>query len=237
MERTPTGIHGLDEIIDGGLPKNRAILIAGEPGTGKTIFGIQYLMAGAEKGEKGIYVSIDEKPEHVIKDAKALGWDMEKYFNDGTLQILDVSTYFAQTRIGKKDGLNITQVIDDLRDHINDVGAKRLVVDPISPMVYNQDSIVEISEYMRKLVFALEDESLGCTSLLTSHVPVGSMQLGQYGIEEFITSGVILLRLVKPQSKYIRTIFVRKMRGTAVNLAEYIFDIVQNRGIVVRQAI
>jgi circadian clock protein KaiC len=237
VDRTSSGINGLDEIIMGGFPKSRSILVAGEPGTGKTIFGIQYLVNGAKEGQKGIYVSIDEKPEHVIQDAKQLGWDIEGYLNDGTLHILDVSNYFNQARLGKKDGFNIAQVIDDLKDHIQSIGASRLVVDPISPMVFNSDSVLEISEYIRKLVFELEDESLGCTSILTSHIPVGSQKLGQYGIEEFVTSGVVLLKLAKPQSKYIRTLFVRKMRGTAVTLSEYSFDIVENRGIIVRQAI
>ncbi len=236
MQRISTGIQGLDDMI-GGVPQNRSYLIAGEPGTGKTIMGLQFLLEGVRLGQKGIYVSIDEKPEHIIEDAKALQWDIESALQNGMLQFLDVSAYFASTRLGKKEGLMSHQIIDDLKEHIRNHQAKRLVVDPISPMVYHTDSVLEVTEYIRKLVFALEDDALECTSFLTSHIPVGSSQLGQYGIEEFMASGVIVLKLIKPQSKHVRTLFVRKMRCTMVDLTEYIFDIIPKRGIVLRQAI
>ena len=59
MERISTGVEKLDQLLSGGYPKGKSILIAGEPGTGKTLLSLQYLMEGAKKGEKGIYVSID----------------------------------------------------------------------------------------------------------------------------------------------------------------------------------
>jgi circadian clock protein KaiC len=72
---------------------------------------------------------------------------------------------------------------------------------------------------------------------MTSHVRPGTPGLSEYGIEEFMVSGVISLRLVKPEKKYVRSLFVRKMRGTATDLSEYAFEIVQGRGIVIRQPI
>ncbi len=72
---------------------------------------------------------------------------------------------------------------------------------------------------------------------MTSHVRPGSLGMSEYGIEEFMVSGVITMRLTKLERKYVRSLFVRKMRGTATDLSEYAFDIVNNRGIVIRQPI
>ncbi len=65
MDRVPTGIKGLDELLGGGFPEGRCILVVGSPGSGKTTFAIQYLQHGAMLGETGLYISLDEHPEHV----------------------------------------------------------------------------------------------------------------------------------------------------------------------------
>jgi circadian clock protein KaiC len=83
MEKVKTGIEKLDTLLYGGFPKGRAYLISGEPGTGKTIFTLQFLKKGIELGERCIYISIDEKPEHIIKNAESLGWDLQSYLNKG----------------------------------------------------------------------------------------------------------------------------------------------------------
>jgi circadian clock protein KaiC len=236
IERVPTGIEGLDPLIGGGFPQGKAFLLSGEPGTGKTLFSMQYLLHGASKGEHGIYVAIDEKPDHVISDAEAIGWDIKSYLDKGLIQVLDVSSYFANARLGKKESIDVKQIVSDLTVHIKEVKAKRLVIDPVAPLIFHQDSRAEVSEYVRNLVFSIEDNT-GCTTILTSHVPVGSGSFSQYGVEEFIASGVILLRVTKPDNKYIRTIFVRKMRSTAVDLTEYAFEIVKGRGLVLRQPV
>ncbi|MFH1428786.1 MAG: ATPase domain-containing protein [Candidatus Margulisiibacteriota bacterium] len=236
MERVDTGIGGLDNIIEGGLPAGKAYLLSGEPGTGKTLFTLQYLMHGAQKGENGIYVSIDEKPEHVISDAENMGWDIKKYLDSGLIQILDVSAYFSNARMGKKEELAVDQVVENLAEHAKSVQVKRLVIDPIAPLIFSHEGRQEIAEYMRTLIFSIED-SLNCTSLLTSHVPVGTQQFSQYGVEEFLVSGVIVLRIVKSEKRYLRSLFVRKLRGTQTDLTEYSFEITRGRGLILRQPI
>ncbi|MFC1477956.1 ATPase domain-containing protein [Candidatus Margulisiibacteriota bacterium] len=236
MERIETGIGGLDAIIEGGLPTGKAYLLSGEPGTGKTLFTLQYLMHGAQKGENGIYVSIDEKPEHVISDAENMGWDIKKYLDSGLIQILDVSAYFSNARMGKKEELAVDQVVENLAEHAKSVNVKRLVIDPIAPLIFSSEGRQEIAEYMRTLIFSIED-SLSCTSLLTSHVPVGTLQFSQYGVEEFLVSGVIVLRIVRSEKRYIRSLFVRKLRGTQTDLTEYSFEITRGRGLILRQPI
>lgn len=236
MDKIPSGIEGFDKLVFGGFPKNRAYLVSGEPGTGKTIFCLQYLLTGAKLGEKCIYISIDEKPEHIILDAESLEWDICSYLNTGLLQILDVSNYFSTAKLGEDKGINIERIIQDILGYVKKSKATRLVIDPVAPLVFSENKIPEVAEYIRKLIFAIENNT-GCTTLLTSYVPVGADNFSQHGIEEFAASGIILLKLEQIDNKFIRTLWVRKMRGTRIDLSQYSFEILPRRGIVLRQPI
>lgn len=234
--RVATGVEGLDALIEGGFQAQKAYLVCGEPGTGKSTFCLQFLLQGLTQGEGGVYVTIDEKPAHLVEDALAMGWDLAPYLEKKRLLILDASPYFTNLRLGKEHELDSRQIVTDLGKHVRAVGAKRLVIDPVAPLVFREDGQLGVMEYIRSLLFSLED-NLGCTTLLTSYSGVGSGRLSHFGVEEFVVSGIILLRIVRAQNRYIRTLFVRKMRGTAVDLSEYGFDIVRPRGIVLRQAV
>ena len=130
-DRVATGIEGFDQLLYGGLPKGRTCLLAGEPGTGKSTFALQYLMEGAKNGEKCVYISIDEKPEHILADTKSLGWDLEPYLANGTFKVLDVTKYFSASKFAKGDPLNALQIIDDIQRFILKEEVTRLVIDPV----------------------------------------------------------------------------------------------------------
>lgn len=234
MEKINSGIEGFDKLLFGGLPKGRAYLVSGEPGTGKTIFSLQYLLVGIQNGEKCIYISIDEKPEHLILDAQALGWDLTPLLESGQLQIIDVTKYFSSTKSQEEGGIHIDRVVNDIIGYVKAAGATRLAIDPIAPLIFSDAEFPNVVEYIRNLIFAIEDNT-GCTTLLTSYVPVGSEKVSSFGIEEFAASGIIVLKLIKHNNKQIRTIGVRKMRGTRIDLTEYSFEILPERGVVLRQ--
>ncbi len=236
MIKIPSGIEGLDKLISGGFPKGRSYLVAGEPGTGKTILTLQFLLSGIEQGEKALFVSIDEKPEHIIMDMQALGWNIRPHLESGTFQILDVTSYFGMSGNSPDYSILNDNVVNDIIEFIKKSGATRIGIDPISPLVFAERNVPEVTDYIRKLISSLEDLSK-CTTLLTSYVPVGSDKVSQHGIEEFASSGIILLRFARVHNKNIRTIWVRKMRGTRIDLSEYSFEILPERGIVLRQPI
>ena len=234
IKKVKSGIEGFDPLIYGGFPTERSYLISGEPGTGKTIFSLQFLLEGLRNGENAIYISIDEKPEHVINDALSLGWDLTTYLNNNQLKIIDISTFFSSNTDSGGDKLNIKKIIDKIMDYVAITKPKRLVIDPIAPLILSDTTITDVIEYIRSTIFSIESIK-DCTSLLTSYIPVGSNKVSSFGVEEFATSGIIQLRLITQNNKRIRSIGVRKMRGTRIDLSEYSFDIMPERGIILRQ--
>jgi circadian clock protein KaiC len=234
--RITSGIEGLDELLTGGFQKNKCYLISGAAGTAKSIFSLQYIVSGIGAGEKGIYVTVDEKPGHLIEDAASLGWDIEAEIQQKRLVLLDTTPYFTNIRLGRAKGIDVRTLITDLTRHVRDIGATRLVIDPIAPLVFAEENTASIQEYIRELVGSLED-NLKCTTIITSGVPSGTDRIGQYGVEEFVVSGIILLGIKKVGERRLRTIQIRKMRGTDIDLSDHVFEIHHKRGIVVREVI
>src|SRR5438046_10606348 len=91
MDRVPTGIKGLDELLGGGFPEGRCILVVGSPGSGKTTFALQYLYHGAMLGETGLYVTLDEHPALVKKNLQSYDWDIDGMEKKGKLLFIDAS--------------------------------------------------------------------------------------------------------------------------------------------------
>lgn len=235
-ERVATGVEELDKMLHGGLPQGKSYLISGEPGTGKTTFSAQYILQGIRTGENGVFISIDEKPTHVVEDAESLGWDLRTPVEEGRLTLLDVSPYFNWVRYGKTNTIDTNEVIQDLSKQIRRINAKRLVFDSVVPLVLHRERVHDVQEFIRNLVFSIDD-NLGCTTLMTTHVWPGQLGLAGVGIEEYLVSGIIGLRLERVGNRFERRMFVRKMRATPIDLAEHTFDIVKDRGIVVHPAI
>ena len=76
IPKVPTQIHGLDEVLDGGLPQGRTTLVSGGPGSGKTVLGLEFLCRGALAGEPGVFVTFEERAEAVRTNALSMGWDL-----------------------------------------------------------------------------------------------------------------------------------------------------------------
>lgn len=235
ITRVSTGIQGLDPLIGGGFIEGKVYLISGESGTGKTVFGLQFLFNGLAQGQNGIYISSDEKPDHLIVDAESLGWKGSDCVNEERLALLDVSPFFKDIRDGKVRDVDVRTVIADLTKHVKRIGAKRVVIDPIEPLIFRDESQAGIRQYIRDIVFAMED-NLGCTVLITSAIPLGSPALSRYGVAEFVCEGSILLSIHEHSDRRERTLLVRKMRCSPTDLDEHAFDIVPTKGIVVRKA-
>ncbi|MBO3841011.1 MAG: recombinase RecA [Candidatus Brockarchaeota archaeon] len=235
VRRVSTGNQAIDEILEGGFESGKTYLLAGEAGTGKTIFSLQYLLYGAKNNEPGIYVTIDERPEMLVRDVRNFGWDLQPLVETRKLAILPVRRYFTSKMWGREMDAIVNNIIEELDKRRREIGAKRLVIDPIAPLVTTySNEVAWVREYIRSLIFSIE-EKLGVTTVITSEVPTGENMMSRYGVEEFLASGVIILSISRVGNSIIRTMFIRKMRWTAVNPIIYRFEIERGRGIVLKE--
>ncbi|MDO8647169.1 MAG: gas vesicle protein GvpD [Candidatus Diapherotrites archaeon] len=218
MNRVPTGITGLDELMEGGVPEGRSVLISGGTGTGKTIFGIQYLYQGAKKyNEPGIYVTLDERPELIRQDMIRFGWDLRKLEDENMLQIIDGS--LAKIGLPSEEqfslpssGFDLDKLLLEIMRVAKRIGAKRLVIDSLPALGMNFENEVEVRKAILKLSYLLA--KTGVTSLMTSEVAEGENKFGRYGVEEFVVDGVIVLHYMGIGTQSNRTMHIRKMRAT-----------------------
>jgi circadian clock protein KaiC len=225
--RVPTGIHGLDNLIGGGFEKGKAYLVTGETGTGKTIFSIQYLLHGISIGEPGIYATMDQKPEHIIEDAASLGWDIQKHIDKEELIFIDATPQAKAT----SDSFNMISFFSELRTYTRVLDSRRVVLDPVVPFAAKSKGYLEIRENNRKVIRTMEENK--CTTVVTTEIPPGSQSLSMLGVEELFAHGIIVLGLQRQTNRLIRTLLVRKMRGTKINLTYQTYSISPKEGIVI----
>ncbi|MBI2989558.1 MAG: AAA family ATPase [Deltaproteobacteria bacterium] len=226
-KRVSTGITQLDLLIGGGFLKGKTYLITGDSGTGKTIFATAFILKDLMEGEKAVYVSVDDKPSDIVEQAASLGWDLMKYIADKQLLMLDAAPFFTGHG-GMKKELDIPKTVADLASYVNRLGASRVVVDPVGPLVPSREGR-HIRDNARTLIRSLRDH-LETTNLLV--LPsAGTGDVEEW--EEYPVAGVIILKLTETQRGLMRTVLVRKMRATAVELTEHPFKIIGGKGIVI----
>jgi len=226
MERASSGVKGLDEILGGGFPKSRTILVVGGPGSGKTILAIQFLRAGAVNGERSIYITFDERPEQVKENVSAFGWDLDRLEAEGKMLFVD-ATPFRRARTTSaslheaREGLPTYETVPEitLRGLVETVkrlaeeeDVARLAVDPITSLSVRYQSPIKTRHAMLMLFDALS--STGATCLVTSELRT-SMLSRRFQLEEFLSQGVVLLRTGIHEGNVLRGIQVEKMRGIA----------------------
>jgi len=220
--RTSTGIYGLDRLIDGGFPSQRAILLRGQPGTGKTMFGLQFLKEGLDNGDRGALVSVDEKPEHVIADAGSIGWDVTAAINARTMAVLDASPFFTATRRRGwgPAGVDARQVSTDLIQQIRAIGARRLVIDSLTSLIPMDMSLADAQNHLRSIIQSLEG-NFGCTTVMTWRTQPADDPLWSGHMAEYLASGVLELKLSPSGRALTRSIVLRKLRATHFEPGEY----------------
>ena len=206
LERSPSGIEGLDSLVEGGFPKKNLILVAGNPGTGKTIFSAHFLYRGAvDYGEKGIYVSFVEDKESFIRYMHRFNMDFEALEREGKVKILSMLTMKERA---------VSALLETIIDTIGSLKAKRLVIDSFSALAQAIGKEIDVRVFtdvvLRNIV-----RNMGCTTLIITEVPYGADRLGM-GIEEFMADAVIVLRRSRLDERLIRELEILKMRGTSL---------------------
>ena len=230
VERVKTGIPGMDEILHGGIPKRNVVLLAGGPGTGKSIFGQQYLWNGLKNGEPGVFVALEEHPVQVRINMAQFGWDVRPYEEKGLFAMVDAFTAgigeaAKREKYVVRDPDDVNLLIDVIREAIRDVNAVRVVVDSVSTLYLTKPSLARATVMRLKRVLS----GLGTTSILVSQVSVTERGFGGPGVEHAV-DGIIRLDLDEIDGELKRSLIIWKMRGTSHSMRRHPFTIT-NEGI------
>lgn len=208
-ENVPSGIAGLDDLLGGGFPRGRVILVTGGPGSGKTLMCMQFLIDGIERfDERGVFVSLEESKYHLVTEMSNFGWDLEKYEKKGQLAIVDASPL---RQLSKETGttaetpnpkdihirgqdFSIQALSTVIRSYARVTRATRIVIDPITSLSLQFDDPQE----HRTAVIDLLDSliSMGTTNLVSSEIGTHiGVALTDRAIpaEEYLCHGVIVL--------------------------------------------
>jgi circadian clock protein KaiC len=205
MDRVKTGISGLDEMIGGGFLPKTANMIEGAPGTGKTTLGMQFIYNGIVKyNEPGIIITFEEFPRQYYYDAEAFGWDFQKLEKDGLLKIIMTSPEVSKLGVENVGGL--------ISQHIQQMDAKRVVVDSITHFGRLTQDPVELRSMEYNFINALKRE--GLTSLLTRESPVLLGESTDDAGIGFLVDSYLIMRYVEIESAIRKALFVLKMRGS-----------------------
>lgn len=227
LSKTPTGISGLDEITEGGLPTGRPSLICGAAGSGKTLFSIEFIVRGAlDFGEPGVFMAFEEKAEELSVNVASLGFDLERMQRDKLIKIDYV--HIERTEIEETGEYDLDGLFIRLGHAIDSIKAKRVVLDTIENLFSGLSNQAILRSELRRLFQWLKEK--GVTAIITGEK--GDGFLTRQGLEEYVSDCVILLdhRVINQIST--RMLRVIKYRGSLHGTNEYPF-LIDKEGISV----
>ncbi len=211
--RAKTGIPGFDELIGGGFPRGKIILLSGTPGTCKTIFALQYLHNGAtEFNEKGVYISFEEPADSLRNQAKQFGWDLATLEKNGDIKIISL----PPTGIKESIAQDIVKLIEEGE-------YARVVVDSLSALAINTPATrtavtnltdIAIQRFMYQFVNELRANNRATTLVISQTL---GKELSRDSVSEFVCDGVVHINYETIGGSYSRHLIVRKMRETKNN--------------------
>ena len=188
LARIDLGIEGLDEMIQGGVPERSLMTVIGGAGTGKTTFGLQFLHHALKKGERGIYITLEESRERVINSASEKGLAFDEYADADLLAVVDLDPVEMAN--------SLRSIRSELPRLIESFDATRLVLDSVSllEMMYEDRAKRrnEIFDFTRSL------KNAGVTTMLTSEASDEHAYTSRHGIVEYLTDAVFVLQYVRP---------------------------------------
>lgn len=227
LEKAPTGIRGFDEITQGGLPKGRTALVTGGPGTGKTMFAMEFLVKGAtEFGEPGVFVSFEETADELIANSASLGLSLPELC-DANLLYMDY-VRVERSEIEESGEYDLEGLFIRLSHAINTVGARRLVLDTIETLFSGLSNVSILRAELRRLFRWLKDKNI--STIVTGER--GAESLTREGLEEYVSDCVILLDHRVTDQVSTRRLRVLKYRGSEHGTNEYPF-LISDRGFMV----
>ncbi len=222
VQKIHTMIEGFDEITHGGLPIGRTTLVSGTSGTGKTLFAIQFLYNGIRHFDyPGLFVTFEESPNDIIQNAYSFGWDLEALIEQRKFFILDASPDpEGQEVVGNFD---LSALIERIQFAVFKYKARLVSIDSVTAVFQQYDAASVVRREIFRLVARLK--LLGVTSVMTTERIEEYGQIARFGVEEFVSDNVAVMRNVLDGERRRRTVEILKLRGTTHMKGEYPFTI------------
>ncbi|MBC7878538.1 MAG: circadian clock protein KaiC [Anaerolineales bacterium] len=219
LQKCPTGIKGFDQITEGGLPKNRITLISGSAGSGKTLFGLDFLIMGAlNHNEPGVFMSFEETEAELYKDVTSLNLDLQGLVAKKKIRLEHV---VLERRDIQGSDFNLEGLLIRLDQAIDAIGAKRVVLDSIESLFagLTDDGILRLE--VKRLFRWLKEKKV--TAIVTGEQ--GQDTYTRHGLEEYVSDCIILLDNRVNQEIAVRRVRIIKYRGSNHGTNEYPFVI------------
>src|SRR3984957_19642828 len=227
LPKCPTGIHGLDEITLGGLPRGRPTLVCGRAVCGKTLLGMEFRVRGAiEFGEHGVCISFEETAEELASNVASLGFDLASLVAQNKLAIDHV--YLDRSVMEESGEYDLEGLFVRLGHAVDSIGAKRVLLDSVEALFAGLANESVLRSELRRLFRWLKERNL--TAVVTGER--GQATLSRHGLEEYISDCVILLDHQVSESILTRRLRVVKYRGSTHGMNEYPF-LIESDGISV----
>lgn len=209
--RIPCGIPGFDELIEGGIPVGSIVLLAGNAGSGKTLFSSHLINSNAKIG-KALYCGFFEKKENLISNSLKFGIDLKKFEQEGKLLI---SEYFPILETG------IAMLVSEIERDIREYKPSLLIIDSVSTLAGDLKGKQEV-RILLKMIDSIS-KSLNVTVILVTELPMSLFEIG-FGVEEFMADSIIMLRYVEIEGEIRRCMAILKMRETShdMHINEYV---------------
>ncbi len=211
-ERIRTGIEGYDNILGGGFIPKTTNLICGCSGSGKTLFTTSFLLNGAKEGRKAVYITLEEMKEHVIRDCKKVGIDLESVDSD-LLWAYDLSSLRVNA-LNTSDELNsdasplrLDNLLEFIKLNYSDV--ELLGLDSVVPIAIAYDSEQVFRAELFRFMMSLK--KMGITTVFTTEILYSSNDTSRFGMEDFLADSVTVLRM---REEWGRQIKIHKIRGS-----------------------
>ncbi len=218
LPKSPTSIHGLDEITGGGLPKGRPTLICGGAGCGKTLFAMEFLVRGAnEFNEPGVFISFEETEKELIQNVSSLGFDLNKLIAQKKLWLENI--YVKREETKQNGDFDLEGLFVRIHYAIESIGAKRIVLDTLETLFSELPNSRILRSELKRLFSWLKKK--GVTTIITAEQGDGAFT--RSGLEEYVSDCVILLDHRVTDQSSIRRLRIVKYRGSTHGTNEYPF--------------
>ncbi len=219
LHKCPTGIKGFDQITEGGIPQNRTTLLCGRAGTGKTLWGLDFLVKGATTyKEPGVFLSFEETEEELYKDVASIHLDLKGLVSQKKIQLEHV---VLERRDIQASDFNLEGILIRLEHAIASIGAKRVVIDSIESLFAGLTDVGILRLEIKRLFRWLKDKHV--TTIITGEP--GPDSYTRHGLEEYISDCIVFLDNRVNEQLSIRRIRIIKYRGSNHGTNEYPFVI------------